>query len=65
MGRKQVLFDTAARQKILQGASLLADAVPVTLGPRSTSVLIERKGHGSRAGIAATAPGAGTDDRCR
>ncbi|MEZ5416644.1 MAG: chaperonin GroEL [Vicinamibacterales bacterium] len=42
MAHKQVLFDTAARQKVLRGASLLADAVRVTLGPRSKSVLLEQ-----------------------
>src|SRR5690349_2646822 len=40
---KQVLFRSAAREKILQGASLLTDAVRVTLGPRSKSVLIDKK----------------------
>ncbi|MEK1932824.1 MAG: chaperonin GroEL, partial [Pararhizobium sp.] len=43
MAHKQVLFHSAAREKILRGATLLADAVRVTLGPRSKSVLIERK----------------------
>ncbi|MFN3655891.1 MAG: chaperonin GroEL [Pseudolabrys sp.] len=43
MAHKQVLFRSAAREKILRGASQLADAVRVTLGPRSKSVLIERK----------------------
>jgi chaperonin GroEL len=43
MAHKQVLFRSAAREKILQGATQLADAVRVTLGPRSKSVLIERK----------------------
>jgi chaperonin GroEL len=43
MAHKQVLFRSAAREKILRGATLLADAVRVTLGPRSKSVLIERK----------------------
>jgi chaperonin GroEL len=40
---KQVLFRSAAREKILRGTSQLADAVRVTLGPRSKSVLIEKK----------------------
>ena len=39
---KQVLFRSAARDKILRGATQLADAVRVTLGPRSKSVLIQR-----------------------
>jgi chaperonin GroEL len=43
MPYKQVLFRSAAREKILRGATLLADAVRVTLGPRSKSVLIEKK----------------------
>jgi chaperonin GroEL len=43
MAHKQVLFRSAAREKILRGASQLADSVRVTLGPRSKSVLIERK----------------------
>ena len=42
MPAKQVLFRSAAREKILHGASQLADAVRVTLGPRSKSVLIQR-----------------------
>ena len=43
MAYKQLLFRSTAREKILLGASQLADAVRVTLGPRSKSVLIERK----------------------
>jgi chaperonin GroEL len=43
MAHKQVLFRSAAREKILDGATQLADAVRVTLGPRSKSVLIEKK----------------------
>ena len=43
MAHKQVLFRSAAREKILRGATQLADAVRVTLGPRSKSVLIEKK----------------------
>ena len=43
MAHKQVLFRSAAREKILRGASQLADAVRVTLGPKSKSVLIEKK----------------------
>jgi len=40
---KQVLFRSAAREKLLRGTTQLADAVRVTLGPRSKSVLIEKK----------------------
>jgi chaperonin GroEL len=43
MAHKQVLFRSAAREKILRGATQLADAVRVTLGPRSKSVLMEKK----------------------
>ncbi len=40
---KQVFFRSAAREKILRGATALADAVRVTLGPKSKSVLIGHK----------------------
>jgi len=43
MAHKQVLFRAAAREKVLRGATALADAVRVTLGPKSKCVLIERK----------------------
>jgi chaperonin GroEL len=43
MTHKQVLFRSAAREKILRGATQLAEAVRVTLGPKSKSVLIQRK----------------------
>ena len=43
MAHKHVLFRSAAREKILRGATQLTDAVRVTLGPRSKSVLIEKK----------------------
>jgi chaperonin GroEL len=42
MAHEQLLFHSAAREKILRGATLLADAVRVTLGPKSKSVLIQR-----------------------
>ena len=42
MAHKHVLFRSAAREKILQGATLLADAIRITLGPKSKSVLIEK-----------------------
>ncbi len=42
MAHKQILFHSAARDKILRGATLLADAVRVTLGPKSKSVLIQK-----------------------
>jgi chaperonin GroEL len=43
MSKKQLLFRSAAREKILRGATALADAVKVTLGPKSKSVLIGKK----------------------
>jgi chaperonin GroEL len=43
MAYKQVLFRSDAREKILKGVNALADAVRVTLGPRSKCVLIERR----------------------
>jgi chaperonin GroEL len=43
MAHKQILFRSAAREKILRGTTQLADAVRVTLGPRSKAVLIQRK----------------------
>jgi chaperonin GroEL len=38
-----MLFHAAARERVLQGATALADAVRVTLGPKSKSVLIQKK----------------------
>ena len=43
MPAKRFQFRTEARQSILRGAGILADAVRVTLGPKSKSVLIEKK----------------------
>jgi len=43
MSYKQVLFRAAAREKILKGATELADAIRVTLGPKSKSVLIQKR----------------------
>ena len=34
---KQLLFESNAREKILRGATIIADAVRVTLGPKSKS----------------------------
>lgn len=42
MTHKQVLFRSEAREKILRGATAIADAIRVTLGPKSRCVLIER-----------------------
>jgi chaperonin GroEL len=43
MAHKRLRFHAEAREKVLRGAQALADAVRVTLGPKSKSVLIERK----------------------
>ncbi|HVN43842.1 MAG TPA: chaperonin GroEL [Steroidobacteraceae bacterium] len=43
MTAKQVLFRSSAREKVLRGATQLADAVSITLGPKSKSVLIQKK----------------------
>jgi chaperonin GroEL len=43
MSHKHLLFNAEARAKVLKGASQIADAVRVTLGPKSKCVLIERK----------------------
>ncbi len=42
MAHKQVLFRSEARERILRGVTALADAVRVTLGPKSKCVLIEK-----------------------
>jgi chaperonin GroEL len=43
MPAKHLLFHSEAREKVLKGAAAIADAVRPTLGPRSRSVLIEKK----------------------
>ena len=43
MAHKHLLVQSAAREKVLHGALALADAVRVTLGPKSKCVLIEKK----------------------
>jgi len=43
MASKRLLFRSAAREKILTGATALADAVRITLGPKSKCVLIQKK----------------------
>lgn len=42
MAHKQISFQSAAREKILRGAAQLADAIRITLGPKSKSVLIQK-----------------------
>jgi chaperonin GroEL len=43
MAHKQMLFQSAAREKVLRGATAMAEAVRVTLGPKSKCVLVEKK----------------------
>ena len=43
MAHKRVLFRSDAREKVLRGATAIADALRVTLGPKSRSVLIEKR----------------------
>ncbi len=42
MAAKEVRFDESARNLILRGVNVLADAVKVTLGPRGRNVVIEK-----------------------
>lgn len=43
MAGKQLLFRSAAREKVLKGATAITDAIRITLGPKSKCVLIQRK----------------------
>jgi chaperonin GroEL (HSP60 family) len=43
MPHKRLLFKSAAREKVLRGATALADSVRGTLGPRAQCVIIEKK----------------------
>src|ERR1700719_166948 len=42
MAAKEVRFGTAAREKMLRGIDILADAVKVTLGPKGHNVLLDK-----------------------
>jgi len=42
MAAKEVLFGTDARERMLQGVDILANAVKTTLGPKGRNVVIER-----------------------
>jgi chaperonin GroEL len=46
MAGKQLAFDVAAREKLLRGVDILANAVRVTLGPRGRNVVLD-KSYGS------------------
>ena len=43
MPGKQLLFRSAAREKVLRGATAITDAIRITLGPKSKCVLIQKK----------------------
>lgn len=43
MAHSKILFGSSAREKVLRGATQLADAIRITLGPKSKSVLIQTK----------------------
>ena len=42
MAAKEVKFDVEAREKMLRGVDILANAVKVTLGPKGRNVVIEK-----------------------
>ncbi len=42
MAAKEVKFDTDARNKMLKGVDILADAVKVTLGPKGRNVVLDK-----------------------
>ncbi|MDR9485912.1 MAG: chaperonin GroEL [Sediminimonas sp.] len=42
MAAKDVMFNTEARNKILRGVNVLADAVKVTLGPKGRNVVLDK-----------------------
>jgi len=42
MSAKMLAFDTSAREKLLKGVDILANAVKVTLGPRGRNVVLEK-----------------------
>jgi chaperonin GroEL len=43
MAAKQLIFDEAARQKLLRGVETLSRAVKATLGPKGRNVVIDKK----------------------
>lgn len=43
MAHKELAFGSAAREKILRGASQMAELIGITLGPKSKSVLIQKQ----------------------
>jgi hypothetical protein len=55
MAAKDVKFDTDARDRMLRGVNILADAVKVTLGPKGRNVVID-KSFGARASPRTASP---------
>ena len=47
MAAKDVKFSTEARNKMLAGVNILADAVKVTLGPKGRNVVLDKSFGGS------------------
>ncbi len=43
MAAKDVKFAGDAREKMLRGVDILADAVKVTLGPKGRNVVLEKR----------------------
>jgi len=43
MSAKEIKYDSIARERILKGVDVLANAVKVTLGPKGRNVVIEKK----------------------
>ena len=42
MAAKEIRFGEEARDRVLRGVNLLADAVTVTLGPKGRNVVLEK-----------------------
>lgn len=42
MSAKEVKFGNSARQKMLAGINILADAVKITLGPKGRNVVLDK-----------------------
>ena len=42
MAAKEVKFAASAREKMLRGVDILAEAVKVTLGPKGRNVVLEK-----------------------
>lgn len=42
MAAKEIRYDQKARESLLRGVNILADAVRVTLGPKGRNVILEK-----------------------